>query len=66
MDTYNRTPVKEGETHELTCEGIGDKGDGICRKDKFVIIVPGALIDKTYNVRITRVTARVAFGEIVE
>ena len=65
MNEYNKAPVTEGETYDLKCISKGGKGDGICKKDKFVIIVPGAKINQTYKVKITKVTRRVAFGEIV-
>lgn len=58
-------PIKEGETHRLKCITVGAKGDGICKKDGFVIIVPKTQPDKDYDVKITRVLPTVAFGEIV-
>ncbi len=36
-----KCPVKEGDIVEAKCEAIGEKGDGICKIDGFVIFVPG-------------------------
>ena len=59
-----KCPVKEGDIIEAKCEGKGTKGDGICKIDGFVIIVPGTEIDQTYKIKINAVRGRVAFGEI--
>ena len=32
-----KCPVEEGDIIEAKCEGIGKKGDGIFKKDRFVI-----------------------------
>ena len=61
-----KCPVKEGETVNLKCESIGDKGDGIFKLDGFVIIVPATKVDETYNIKIHTVRPRVAFGDVVE
>ncbi len=60
-----KCPVKEGDIVEAKCEGTGEKGDGICKVNGFVIIVPGTEIDKTYKIKINAVRGRVSFGEIV-
>ncbi len=67
MRQGNRTPpVSEGEEVEMKCISIGKKGDGVFKKDNFVIIVPDTEVDETYNVRITKVLPTIAFGEKVE
>lgn len=59
-------PVSEGEIVELDIEDLGSKGDGIARKEGFVIFVPGGEVDQTYDVEITSVGRKFAFGEINE
>ena len=69
MDNYFRgatTPVKEEQTVELKCVGIGERGDGIFKIDKFVIIVPGTEINKSYRIIVKKVKSTLAFGEVVE
>lgn len=58
-------PVKEGEEHMVTIEGIGEKKDGIAKIDGFVIIVPKAEIGQRVWVRITAVRGKVGFAEIL-
>lgn len=59
-------PVKEGETYEVTIEGIGEKGDGIAKIQGFVIIVPKTQQGQHVKVRITAVRGKVSFAEVVE
>lgn len=59
-------PVSEGETVELEIEDLGSKGDGIARKEGFVIFVPGGEVGESYDVEITSVGRKFAFGEITE
>jgi predicted RNA-binding protein with TRAM domain len=59
-------PVSEGDIVELEIEDLGSKGDGIARVEGFVVFVPGGEVDETYEVEITSVGRKFAFGEIVE
>lgn len=57
-------PVREGEVvRNQRCIAIGAKGDGIFRKDGFVIICPGTEEGENYDLRITRVIPKMAFAE---
>jgi len=58
-------PVKEGETYQVKIESIGREGDGIAKIDGFVVFIPGAQVGDELDVRINKVTRRVAFGEKV-
>ena len=58
-------PVKVGDELEVKVEAVAAKGDGIAKKDGFVIFVKGAKEGDTIKVRITDVKARFAIGEIV-
>ena len=59
-------PVKVGDVIEATIEATASRGDGIAKKDGFVIFVKGAKQGETIKVRITEVRARFALGEKVE
>ncbi len=58
-------PVKVGEEVEVTIEGVGEKGDGIAKINRFVIFVPGAKQGETVKVRITKVFRKVGFAEVI-
>jgi predicted RNA-binding protein with TRAM domain len=59
-------PVSEGELTEVEIEDLGSKGDGIARKEGFVIFVPGGEVGETYEIEVTSVGRKFAFGEITE
>jgi predicted RNA-binding protein with TRAM domain len=59
-------PVSEGEFTEVEIEDLGSKGDGIARKEGFVIFVPGGEVGETYEIEVTSVGRKFAFGEIAE
>ena len=59
------SPVKVGDEIDVKIEGIGSKGDGIAKKDNFVIIVSRAEMDKEYKVKIVKVFPNMAFSEIM-
>jgi len=59
-------PVSEGEVREVEVEDLGSKGDGIARKEGFVIFVPGGEVGETYDVEVTSVGRKFAFAEIAE
>ena len=58
-------PVREGEELDVTIEAIGDKGDGIAKKDGFVLVIPGAKINQSVRIKITKVLRKVGFAELV-
>ena len=58
-------PVKVGEEFDVKIEAVGEKGDGICKKDGFVLFVPGAKEGDEVKVRVTKVLRRVGFAEII-
>lgn len=58
-------PVKVGDEVEVSVEAVASKGDGIAKKDGFVIFIKGAKEGDKVKVRITDVKARFAIGEIV-
>ena len=58
-------PVKVGDEVDVKVEAVASKGDGIAKKDGFVIFVKGAKEGDALKVRITDVKERFATGEIV-
>ena len=57
--------MKVGDEIDVTIEAVAAKGDGIAKKEGFVIFVPGAKQGETIKVRITDVKNRYAMGEKV-
>ena len=58
-------PVKVGDEVDLKIEAVGEKGDGIAKKDGFVIFVPNTKEGDEVKVKVTKVLRRVGFGEVV-
>ncbi len=56
----------EGETYEVRIEAKGSKGDGIAKKGKYTIYVPGAAKGDTVRIRIKKITGNLAFSEFIE
>ncbi|MEM2116037.1 MAG: TRAM domain-containing protein [Candidatus Woesearchaeota archaeon] len=59
----SRAPVKVNDELELDIVAQGKAGDGIGKKDGFVIFVPNAKEGEHVKVRITKVAKKVAFSE---
>ena len=59
-------PVKEGDIIEVTIESVGGKGDGMAKKDGFVIFVPNAQKGETIKVRIVSLKRTFGIAEKVE
>ena len=59
-----KPPVREGEVLEVEIEAVGEKGDGIARKDGFVLFVPGVKEGDRVKVKVTRVLRKVGFAEV--
>ena len=57
-------PVKVGDEIDVTIEAVASKGDGIAKKDGFVIFVPGAKSGETVRVRIINVKRTCAEAEL--
>ena len=59
------TPVKVGDELSVKIEAVGDKGDGICRKDGFVLVVPGTKKGDKVKIRVTKVLKSVGFADVI-
>jgi len=58
-------PVKVGDELDVTIEAVGEKGDGIAKKNGFVIFVPNTKEGQTVRIRLTKVLRKVGFGEVI-
>ncbi len=59
------TPVTVGEVYRLTIEDIGRRGDGVAKKDGFVIFVTGAnQRGATVNAKVTKVLGNNAYAVV--
>ncbi len=58
-------PVKVGDEIDVKIEAVGEKGDGIAKKDGFVLFIPNTKEGDEVKVKVTRVLRRVGFAEVV-
>ncbi len=58
-------PVKVGEELDVTIDAVGEKGDGIAKKNGFVLFVPGVKQGQQVRIRVTKVLRKVGFAEVV-
>lgn len=58
-------PVKVGEELEVTIEAVGEKGDGLAKKNGFVLFVPNVKEGQHVKVRVTKVLRKVGFAEVI-
>jgi predicted RNA-binding protein with TRAM domain len=58
-------PVKEGEELDVKIEALGEKGDGIAKKNGFVLVIPGTQVNDEVKVKITKVLRKVGFAEVI-
>jgi predicted RNA-binding protein with TRAM domain len=71
-DRFNRgsssggmAPVNVGDEIDVKIEAVGEKGDGIAKKNGFVIFVPGAKEGTNVKIKVTRVLKKMAFSELL-
>ncbi len=58
-------PVKVGDEIDVKIEAVGEKGDGIAKKDGFVLFVPNTKEGDEVRIRITKVLRKVGFADVV-
>ena len=58
--------IKEGDSYDVTINAVGRKGDGIAKKDKFTIYVPGVKKGDIVKIKIKKITGNLAFAELIE
>src|SRR3989344_2332067 len=57
-------PVKVGDEIDVKIEAVGEKGDGIAKKEGFVLFVPNTKEGQEVRIRVTRVLRNVGFAEV--
>jgi len=63
--TPNFAPVKVGDELDVKIDAVGGKGDGIAKKEGFVLFVPNTKEGDEVKIRVTRVLRNVGFAEVV-
>jgi len=58
-------PVKLGEELDVKIEAVGEKGDGVAKKNGFVLFIPNVKEGDYVRVKVTRVLNKVGFAEFV-
>jgi predicted RNA-binding protein with TRAM domain len=58
-------PVKVGDELDVTIEAVGEKGDGLAKKNGFVLFIPGVKEGQQVKVRVTKVLRKVGFAEVI-
>jgi predicted RNA-binding protein with TRAM domain len=59
------SPIDIGGTYDVTIEDVGKEGDGITRIEGFVVFVPNTKKGDSVKIRVTKVSRRVGFAEVV-
>jgi translation initiation factor 2 subunit 2 len=54
--------IEAGKVYDLMIEDVGKKGDGIARKGRFIIYVPGSAKGTQVKAKIDKVTGNMAFA----
>ncbi len=57
-------PVKIGDELDVKIEAVGEKGDGIAKKDGFVLFVPNTKEGQQVKIKVTKVLRKVGFAEV--
>ena len=58
-------PVRVDEELDVKIEAVGEKGDGVAKKDGFVLFVPNVKEGDYVRVKVTKVLRKVGFAEVV-
>ncbi|MDP6156331.1 MAG: TRAM domain-containing protein [Candidatus Thermoplasmatota archaeon] len=66
MGQQRSPPIREGEQYDVRIESLGREGDGIAKVENFVVIVPNTKVGDNIKIRVTKVSRRVAFGEVIK
>lgn len=59
-------PVEEGKEYEVDIKETSRRGEGIARVEGFVVFVPNTKPGDHVKVKIIRVSARFAEGQVIE
>lgn len=58
-------PVNVGDELDVRIEAVGEKGDGVAKKDGFVLFIPGVKEGDQVRVKVSRVLRQVGFADVV-
>lgn len=58
-------PIKVGQELDVKIEAVGEKGDGITKVKGFVIFVPNTKAGEDVKIRVTKVSKKVGFAEVI-
>jgi predicted RNA-binding protein with TRAM domain len=58
-------PVRVGEEIDVTIEAVGEKGDGICKKQGFILFVPETVEGDRVRIKITKILHKVGFARVI-
>ncbi len=59
------SPLNVGDSYDVSIEDVGREGDGIARVEGFVVFVPNTKKGDNVKIRISKVSRRVGFGEVI-
>ena len=59
------SPVNVGDEIDVKIEAVGEKGDGIAKKEGFVLFVPNTKEGQEVKIRVTKVLTKVGFAEVI-
>lgn len=57
-------PVQVGDELDVVIEAVGTKGDGIAKKNGFVLFIPNVKEGQKVHIRVTKVLQKVGFAEV--
>jgi translation initiation factor 2 subunit 2 len=56
--------LEEGKVYEVMIQDVGKKGDGIARREPYIIYIPGTAKGSVVKVYIEKIAGTVAFGKV--
>ncbi len=62
---FREPPVQVGEELDVKIEAVGAKGDGIAKRNGFVLFVPGVKEGDEVRIKVTKVLRKAGFAEVV-
>ncbi len=65
QDRKRFAPVREGDELDVKIEAVGEKGDGIAKKQGFVLFVPKTKAGDEVRIRVTKVLKNAGFAEVI-
>ena len=66
MQENGLPPVKVDEVFEIEIKSVGKKGDGMAKVNGYVLFVKNATLGEWVKVKVTKVTAKYGFAEVVD